>query len=174
MKWRGDGSNVRVTQFDYCSSTFRTYVFDGVLIYFGFWWSSLGCKEFSWMRSSKGVIFTWLRRELQDVGSGEDFGKDSVERDERRLTELGRRTVEMFVLAHLYTYVSQSLLRLRLLVSFCRSRVGISFKVSYVWGCLFHFVGAVGISFSCMPWLIWASRLLRWKLEMILAYLKYL
>jgi hypothetical protein len=26
-----------------------------------------------------------------------------VERDEQRLTELGRRTVEMFVLAHLYT-----------------------------------------------------------------------
>ncbi|BBN19920.1 hypothetical protein Mp_8g14880 [Marchantia polymorpha subsp. ruderalis] len=39
----------------------------------------------------------------KDVGSGDDFGKDSVERDERRLTELGRRTVEMFVLAHLYT-----------------------------------------------------------------------
>ncbi|KAL2609820.1 hypothetical protein R1flu_028393 [Riccia fluitans] len=39
----------------------------------------------------------------KDVGSGDDLGKDSVERDERRLTELGRRTVEMFVLAHLYT-----------------------------------------------------------------------
>ncbi|KAL3678706.1 hypothetical protein R1sor_021662 [Riccia sorocarpa] len=39
----------------------------------------------------------------KDVGSGDDFGKDSIERDERRLTELGRRTVEMFVLAHLYT-----------------------------------------------------------------------
>lgn len=43
--------------------------------------------------------------QLQDGSSGDDFGKDSVERDERRLTELGRRTVEMFVLAHLYTYV---------------------------------------------------------------------
>ncbi|CAM6084166.1 unnamed protein product [Calypogeia fissa] len=39
----------------------------------------------------------------KDIGSGDEFGKDSVERDERRLTELGRRTVEMFVLAHLYT-----------------------------------------------------------------------
>jgi hypothetical protein len=44
--------------------------------------------------------------QLQDGSSGDDFGKDSVERDERRLTELGRRTVEMFVLAHLYTYVN--------------------------------------------------------------------
>ncbi|XP_024401226.1 uncharacterized protein [Physcomitrium patens] len=43
------------------------------------------------------------RTKLQDGSSGDDFGKDSVERDERRLTELGRRTVEMFVLAHLYT-----------------------------------------------------------------------
>lgn len=40
---------------------------------------------------------------LQDGSSGDDFGKDSVEQDERRLTELGRRTVEMFVLTHLYT-----------------------------------------------------------------------
>ena len=44
--------------------------------------------------------------QLQDGSSGDDFGKDPVERDERRLTELGRRTVEMFVLAHLYTYVN--------------------------------------------------------------------
>ncbi|XP_073394018.1 uncharacterized protein [Physcomitrium patens] len=43
------------------------------------------------------------RTKLQDGSFGDDFGKDSVERDERRLTELGRRTVEMFVLAHLYT-----------------------------------------------------------------------
>lgn len=50
--------------------------------------------------------------QLQDGSSGDDFGKDSVERDERRLTELGRRTVEMFVLAHLYTYVSFKLLAL--------------------------------------------------------------
>eukprot|EP00873_Tetraselmis_striata_P038610 jgi/Tetstr1/458874/TSEL_004382.t1 len=33
----------------------------------------------------------------------EDYGKDSVDRDERRLAELGRRTVEMFVLSHVYT-----------------------------------------------------------------------
>ncbi|XP_048130969.1 TNF receptor-associated factor homolog 1a-like isoform X2 [Rhodamnia argentea] len=34
----------------------------------------------------------------KDGNSGEDFNKDSIERDERRLTELGRRTVEIFVL----------------------------------------------------------------------------
>ncbi|XP_057957424.1 TNF receptor-associated factor homolog 1a [Malania oleifera] len=39
----------------------------------------------------------------KDGGSGEDFNKDSIERDERRLTELGRRTVETFVLAHIFS-----------------------------------------------------------------------
>ena len=36
---------------------------------------------------------------LQD---GDDYNKDFVERDERRLGDLGRRTVEMFALAHIY------------------------------------------------------------------------
>ncbi len=40
---------------------------------------------------------------MKDGSSGEDFNKDSVERDERRLTELGRRTVEIFVLAHIFS-----------------------------------------------------------------------
>eukprot|EP00232_Nephroselmis_pyriformis_P007884 CAMPEP_0182889078 /NCGR_PEP_ID=MMETSP0034_2-20130328/21819_1 /TAXON_ID=156128 /ORGANISM="Nephroselmis pyriformis, Strain CCMP717" /LENGTH=502 /DNA_ID=CAMNT_0025022547 /DNA_START=107 /DNA_END=1612 /DNA_ORIENTATION=+ len=39
----------------------------------------------------------------RDEREGDDFGKDSVERDERRLAELGKRTVEMFVLTHLFT-----------------------------------------------------------------------
>nr|GMD29149.1 MATH domain-containing protein At5g43560-like isoform X1 [Ipomoea batatas] len=38
----------------------------------------------------------------KDGASGEDFNKDSIERDERRLTELGRRTIEIFVLAHIF------------------------------------------------------------------------
>ncbi|PWA69015.1 TRAF-like superfamily protein [Artemisia annua] len=38
----------------------------------------------------------------KDGGSGEEFSKDSIERDERRLTELGRRTIEIFVLAHIF------------------------------------------------------------------------
>ncbi|MCI03570.1 MATH domain-containing protein, partial [Trifolium medium] len=38
-----------------------------------------------------------------DGNSGEDFNKDSIERDERRLTELGRRTLEIFVLAHIFS-----------------------------------------------------------------------
>lgn len=40
---------------------------------------------------------------MKDGGSGEDFNKESIERDERRLTELGRRTVEIFVLAHIFS-----------------------------------------------------------------------
>ncbi|XWS39219.1 hypothetical protein CRYUN_Cryun18bG0031600 [Craigia yunnanensis] len=40
---------------------------------------------------------------MKDGNSGEDFNKDSIERDERRLTELGRRTVEIFVLAYIFS-----------------------------------------------------------------------
>ncbi|KAJ9547424.1 hypothetical protein OSB04_019967 [Centaurea solstitialis] len=38
-------------------------------------------------------------------GSWEDFSKESIERDERRLTELGRRTIEIFVLAHIFSKI---------------------------------------------------------------------
>nr|GEX39130.1 MATH domain-containing protein [Tanacetum cinerariifolium] len=33
---------------------------------------------------------------------GDDFSKESIERDERRLTELGRKTIELFVLSHIF------------------------------------------------------------------------
>ncbi|KAL6535244.1 hypothetical protein OROMI_026618 [Orobanche minor] len=39
----------------------------------------------------------------KDGSAGEEFNKDSIERDERRLTELGRRTIEIFVLAHIFS-----------------------------------------------------------------------
>ncbi|XP_012481941.1 TNF receptor-associated factor homolog 1b isoform X1 [Gossypium raimondii] len=39
----------------------------------------------------------------KDGNSGENLNKYSIERDERRLTELGRRTVEIFVLAHIFS-----------------------------------------------------------------------
>ncbi|XP_073140284.1 TNF receptor-associated factor homolog 1a-like [Henckelia pumila] len=41
----------------------------------------------------------------KDVAAGEEFNKDSIERDERRLTELGRRTIEIFVLAHIFSKI---------------------------------------------------------------------
>ncbi|KAI8566386.1 hypothetical protein RHMOL_Rhmol02G0036700 [Rhododendron molle] len=41
---------------------------------------------------------------MKDGGSGDDFNKDSIERDERRLTELGRRTIEIFVLSHIFRF----------------------------------------------------------------------
>ena len=37
---------------------------------------------------------------LQEFNSGDDL--ESIELDERRLTELGRRTIEMFALNHIY------------------------------------------------------------------------
>ncbi|CAN0904380.1 TNF receptor-associated factor homolog 1b [Linum grandiflorum] len=40
----------------------------------------------------------------KDGNSGDEFNKDSIERDERRLTELGRRTVEIFVLSHIFNH----------------------------------------------------------------------
>ncbi|XP_076934987.1 TNF receptor-associated factor homolog 1a-like isoform X2 [Bidens hawaiensis] len=39
----------------------------------------------------------------KEGGSGEDFSKDTIERDERRLTDLGRRTIEIFILAHIFS-----------------------------------------------------------------------
>jgi hypothetical protein len=41
----------------------------------------------------------------KDGGSGEDPNKESNELDERRLTELGRRTIEIFVLAHIFSKI---------------------------------------------------------------------
>ena len=35
----------------------------------------------------------------------DDYGRDFVERDEKRLTELGRRTVEMYVTAAIVSYL---------------------------------------------------------------------
>eukprot|EP00268_Persea_americana_P053463 TRINITY_DN6050_c0_g1_i7.p1 TRINITY_DN6050_c0_g1~~TRINITY_DN6050_c0_g1_i7.p1 ORF type:complete len:1110 (+),score=245.64 TRINITY_DN6050_c0_g1_i7:298-3627(+) len=41
----------------------------------------------------------------KDGSSGEDFNKDSIVCDEMRLTELGRRTLEIFVLAHIFSNI---------------------------------------------------------------------
>ncbi|KAK4482447.1 hypothetical protein RD792_009604 [Penstemon davidsonii] len=41
----------------------------------------------------------------KDGATGEEFSKDSSERDERRLTELGRRTIEIFVLAQIFSKI---------------------------------------------------------------------
>ncbi|PWA34648.1 MATH domain-containing protein [Artemisia annua] len=41
----------------------------------------------------------------KDGGSGEDFIKVSIEHYERRLTEMGRRTIEMFVLSHIFSKI---------------------------------------------------------------------
>lgn len=38
-------------------------------------------------------------------GCSADDVKDSIERDERRLTELGRRTIEIFVLSHIFSII---------------------------------------------------------------------
>ncbi|KAL0812435.1 hypothetical protein Bca101_068878 [Brassica carinata] len=39
----------------------------------------------------------------KDANDGEEVNNEVVERDERRLTELGRRTVEIFVLTHIFS-----------------------------------------------------------------------
>ncbi|VFQ65972.1 unnamed protein product [Cuscuta campestris] len=41
----------------------------------------------------------------KDGTSGEDFNKESIELDERRLTDLGYRTIEVFVLAQIFSKI---------------------------------------------------------------------
>ncbi|KAL5206366.1 hypothetical protein ABZP36_034575 [Zizania latifolia] len=41
----------------------------------------------------------------KDVSSGDDFNKDSIERDDRRLVELGWKTLEFFALAHIFSRI---------------------------------------------------------------------
>lgn len=36
-------------------------------------------------------------------GQEDDYRRDTIERDEKRLAELGRKTVEMYVIAHVFT-----------------------------------------------------------------------
>ena len=40
---------------------------------------------------------------LRSGQDGDDYRRDSIERDEKRLAELGRRTVEMYVICHIFT-----------------------------------------------------------------------
>uniref|UniRef100_A0A3Q7GWG1 Uncharacterized protein n=2 Tax=Solanum lycopersicum TaxID=4081 RepID=A0A3Q7GWG1_SOLLC len=39
------------------------------------------------------------------TNDGEDTNEDSIQRDERRLNELGRQTIEIFVLAHIFSKI---------------------------------------------------------------------
>jgi len=41
----------------------------------------------------------------KDSSSGDDFNKDSIERDDRRLIELGWKTLEFFALAHIFSRI---------------------------------------------------------------------
>ncbi|XP_040385315.1 TNF receptor-associated factor homolog 1a-like isoform X2 [Oryza brachyantha] len=41
----------------------------------------------------------------KDGSSGDDFNKDSIERDDRRLVELGWKTLEFFALAHIFNRI---------------------------------------------------------------------
>ncbi|XP_015077427.1 TNF receptor-associated factor homolog 1a [Solanum pennellii] len=45
------------------------------------------------------------RDHTNDVTPGEDTNEDSIQRDERRLNELGRQTIEIFVLAHIFSKI---------------------------------------------------------------------
>ncbi|WOK99407.1 MATH domain-containing protein [Canna indica] len=44
----------------------------------------------------------------KDGNSGDEFNKDSIERDERRLMELGRRTIEIFALVQIFSRIEVS------------------------------------------------------------------
>ncbi|CAL9093340.1 unnamed protein product [Musa textilis] len=49
-----------------------------------------------------------LQNRIKDGSSGDEFNKASIERDERRLMELGRRTIEIFVLVHIFSRIEVS------------------------------------------------------------------
>jgi hypothetical protein len=44
-------------------------------------------------------------------GQEDDYRRDSIERDEKRLAELGRKTVEMYVISHIITEKMEVILR---------------------------------------------------------------
>jgi hypothetical protein len=52
------------------------------------------CKHSHYLCFSEGLIG------CQD---GEDYSKDYVERDERRLADLGRRAVEMYIISQIFS-----------------------------------------------------------------------
>ncbi|XP_042405688.1 TNF receptor-associated factor homolog 1a-like isoform X2 [Zingiber officinale] len=49
-----------------------------------------------------------LQNRTKEGSSGDEFTKDSIDRDERRLMELGRRTIEVFVLVHIFSRIEVS------------------------------------------------------------------
>ncbi|XP_042402099.1 TNF receptor-associated factor homolog 1a-like isoform X2 [Zingiber officinale] len=49
-----------------------------------------------------------LQTRTKEGSSGDEFTKDSIDRDERRLMELGRRTIEVFVLVHIFSRIEVS------------------------------------------------------------------
>ncbi|KAM0865040.1 hypothetical protein ACQ4PT_043512 [Festuca glaucescens] len=51
----------------------------------------------------------------KDSSSGDDFNKDSIERDDRRLIELGWKTLEFFALAHIFSAKRSSFVKKKLL-----------------------------------------------------------
>jgi len=54
------------------------------------------------MKTLEAAANETLPPNSEDKDGLDEYGKDSVERDERRLAELGRQAIEMFVLSHLY------------------------------------------------------------------------
>ncbi|XP_074587115.1 TNF receptor-associated factor homolog 1a-like isoform X2 [Curcuma longa] len=50
----------------------------------------------------------YSQNRTKDGSAGDEFIKESVERDERRLLELGRRTIEMFVLVQMFSRIEVS------------------------------------------------------------------
>ncbi|KAG6536317.1 hypothetical protein ZIOFF_001371 [Zingiber officinale] len=71
----------------------RTKVRDGVLCHHG--------NEIPF--SSHPYLNILINQNMQEGSSGDESIKDSLDRDERRLMELGRRTIEIFVLVHIFS-----------------------------------------------------------------------
>ncbi|KAF8733357.1 hypothetical protein HU200_014963 [Digitaria exilis] len=57
-----------------------------------------------WSHFAQFTIAVINRDPKKSKYSGEEFNKDSIERDDRRLIELGWKTLELFALAHIFRY----------------------------------------------------------------------
>lgn len=55
------------------------------------------------------------------TGQDDDYRRDTIERDEKRLAELGRKTVEMFVISQVFTERLEVRVSLSVCVCLCVS-----------------------------------------------------
>ena len=77
-------------------------------------------------------------------GQEDDYRRDSIERDEKRLAELGRKTVEMFVISHIITE------KMEVRAPWCWGGV-VASRRDLLGRCLFILVGTAVLCMNAFP-----------------------